>query len=118
MRRAEDTLQASIINYLRLVCPDLIIAAIPNGGKRGPAEAAMLKRTGMLKGLPDIVIVGYLGQSYWIEVKTAKGRLSPAQSAIALQMTTMGVPSAVCRSIDDVRVALAAWKIETREVRK
>jgi len=59
---------------------DLILFAIPNGGKRGIKTASKLKLEGVLSGTPDIQILLPNGKSVFIEMKKQKGgRLSPAQ---------------------------------------
>lgn len=59
---------------------DLILFAIPNGGKRGIKTASKLKLEGVLSGTPDIQILLPNGKSVFIEMKKEKGgKLSPAQ---------------------------------------
>lgn len=61
---------------------DLPACAIPNGGRRGPREAAILKAEGVSAGAPDWVLfvptVRHAGLA--LEFKSATGRLSPAQA--------------------------------------
>jgi len=115
-RHDEDKLQSSIVAFLRAALPDHEIFAIPNGGGRSKVEAAILKATGTMAGIPDLCIVAPLGKSYWLEVKTAKGKPSAAQRKVHARFATRGIPFAVVRSLADVRTALAHWSIETREV--
>ena len=59
------------------------------------------------KGHPDLC--GFLrpsGRMVMLEVKSAKGRLSPEQRAWAAVLTAGGVCYAVVRSLDDVAKAL------------
>lgn len=59
---------------------DLILFAIPNGGKRGFKTASKLKLEGVYPGTPDIQILLPNGKSVFIEMKKEKGGiLSPAQ---------------------------------------
>jgi hypothetical protein len=53
-------------------------------------------------GMPDIVGI-INGITYWIEVKTAKGRVSLSQAAMHLTMHDLGWHVAVCRSIHDAK---------------
>lgn len=114
-QRQEDRLQRQVVEFLRLVAPGYVTFAVANGGGRSKAEAGILKATGVLAGVPDLVLVGPLGQAHFIELKTAKGKPSQAQRDLHARFAVMGVPYAVARSLDDVRVALEAWKISTRE---
>lgn len=117
-KHPEDAIQIAIVDYLRavLVPRDYKVAAIPNGGKRGKAEAGIMKATGTLAGMPDLIIIGPLGHCFFIEVKASKGTESEAQIAMKEWMISIGVPCAVVRGIDDVRAAIAHWNLKTREV--
>jgi hypothetical protein len=115
---AEARIQAAIVAWARTVAPDVLIFAIPNGGLRPKAEAARLKWTGTLAGVPDLVIVAPAGRAHFIECKAPGGSLSADQRAIFERLTALGVSTAICRSIDDARRAFAAWGLETREPSK
>jgi hypothetical protein len=115
---AEARLQASVIEWIRLVAPEVLVFAVPNGGLRGKAEAARLKWTGVVAGVPDLAIVIHGGRVRFIEVKTADGSLSAAQRDIRGCLTALGTSPAIVRSIDDARRAFAAWGIATREARQ
>lgn len=113
---AEARIQASIVEWIRTVAPELRVWHVPNGGLRGKREGARLKWAGVLAGVPDLTILGRDGQAWLIEVKPEKGSLSADQREFADWCIANRVPSAVCRSIDDTRRAFAAWGIATREV--
>jgi hypothetical protein len=113
---AEAQIQGAIVAFVRTVAPDLLCFAVPNGGLRSKAEAARLKWTGVLAGIPDLIVLGRDGQSWLIEVKTLDGGLSADQRGMRDRLIAMRVPYTVARSIDDVRRAFAIWGIETREV--
>ena len=112
----EDQIQAAIVRYVRTVASGCICAAIPNGGLRDKREAARLKWTGTLAGMPDLILLGPDGAVIGLEVKSDTGRLSDAQKAIAEQWRALGYGWAVVRSVDDVRAVLADAGIRTREV--
>jgi hypothetical protein len=86
-----------------------------NEGKRSKAEGARLKALGLTPGIPDLCLIAPVGRVFFIEVKTPRGSLSPEQVAIHSWLTAIGVPCAVCRSINDARLALKEWGIPTRE---
>jgi VRR-NUC domain len=113
-RNDEAAIQASIVAWARLIAPDVLIFAVPNGGYRTPREAALMKWTGVLAGVPDLGIIAD-GRAFFLEVKTAKGRLSDAQQEIIPKLEAIGAPVALVRSIDDARDAFAKWGIQTRE---
>jgi len=114
-RNAEALAQAAIVEWIRLVAPDLLVFHVPNGGLRSKAEAARMKWIGVLAGIHDLVLLGLDGKTWLIEVKAAGGALSPEQRAIRDRCTAMRIPYVIARSIDDVRVAFKLWGIATRE---
>ena len=113
----EAALQTSIIAYLRVLLPDAIVAAVLNGGSRvgGAREGYRLKRAGVLAGFPDLVLFPGDGRAFVFEVKTDKGRVSPEQRQVMDRLHHLGIGGAVVRSVEDVRIALKAWGIRTRE---
>ena len=114
-RYIEDPIQASIVQYLRTVLLNCQVFSIPNGGFRTKREAARLKWTGALAGVPDLAIVAPAGRVHFIECKALKGVLSDEQKAFRDWCISTLTPCAVCRSIDEVKIALRAWGLETRE---
>ena len=80
--------------------PELaLLHHIPNGGKRGKAEAAKLKRMGVKPGVPDLHLPvahgGFIG--LWIEMKRADGgRVSSEQRAWLAALHAAGHCVAVC----------------------
>lgn len=116
-RGLEDKLQEDVVSYLRLVLDPrrYLVAHVPNEGKRSAAQGAHMKKIGLLPGMPDLEIMGPLGTTWRIELKTATGVVSEEQAEIHAWFAGNGVPYAVCRSLNDVRVALMVWGIETRE---
>lgn len=115
MRNAEDQIQAAIVAYLRACVPNCLAFAVPNGGLRSKREAARLKWTGTLAGVTDLVLLTDKG-AFFIEVKTATGRVSREQDDFMADCRSLGFGTAIVRSIDDVRLALKTWNIPTKEV--
>jgi hypothetical protein len=113
---AEARIQAAIFEFVRTIAPDVLIYAVPNGGLRSKSEAARMKWTGVVAGIPDLALVLPDGRAAFVEVKAAHGALSEAQREIRLVMIQRGIPVITARSVDDVRAALKQWHVETREV--
>lgn len=63
---------------------------------------------GSQKGIPDIAGILPGGQALYIEVKTAKGRLSKDQEAFLENARQAGAKAFMARSVDDVVRELAA----------
>ena len=110
----EDRIQISILEYLEAVAPHVLFFAVPNEGRRSWTAAARHKLLGMVAGVPDLVLV-HDGHALFFEVKAPDGRLRPAQKLFLETAAKAGAKTAVVRSIDDVRAALKAWGIPTRE---
>jgi len=60
-----------------------------------------LKKMGMVPGMPDICIL-YRGQVYFVEVKSATGKLSSRQQKVHNWLNELDVPVEIVRSIEDV----------------
>jgi hypothetical protein len=114
---AEARIQAAIVEWVRTVAPGVLIFAVPNGGLRSKAEAARLKWTDVLAGIPDLVVIAPGGKVHFLEIKTPTGRLSDEQREIMGALGRLGAPFMTVRSIDDVRRTFSGWGIETREAR-
>ena len=110
----EDRIQIAILDYLEAVAPDAIVFAVPNEGRRSYTTAARHKLLGMVAGVPDLVLT-HGGKAFFFEVKSPTGRLRPAQKLFLERAQASGARCAVVRSIDDVRAALDAWGVPTRE---
>ena len=100
-QQSEDELQAAVIEALRYAFPKFEIVAVPNGGYRDPREAAKLKRTGVVAGIPDIIVAMHTGRVCWIEMKTSTGRLSEKQREIHERLATLGHAVCVCRDVHE-----------------
>lgn len=115
--RPEDAIQKAIVVFLNAVLPKSYRCfAIPNGARRTASGRPANAVPGLTPGVPDLAIIG--GRLIWfVEVKSARGRVSDAQEAFHAWCAANGTPYCVARSVDDVRVALAHWGIPSRESR-
>lgn len=112
----EDTIHIAIKRWLETVLPTAIVLHVPNDGKRSEAAGARLKRLGMLAGWPDLtVMLPAEERVFLLEVKNQSGVLSSDQRACHAMLRARRIPVAVVRSIDDARIAIRGWGIETRE---
>lgn len=115
---SEETLHRAVADYLRLtLAPETFVTTFPAGGG-GRVRGARLKAMGLKAGMPDLMI-WWPGSDGWarclgIELKSAKGRLSPDQRATHAALREAGCLIEVCRSIDDVQRALRAWSVPTK----
>lgn len=112
--RPEQATHRAVAQYLNAVLPDTVFwTTFPSGGG-GRVRGAQLKAMGLKSGVPDVLLV-WCGRTYFIELKSARGRLSDAQRACHPRIWEAGAPVGVAKTIDDVRGLLASWNIPTRE---
>lgn len=87
MKRAEESLQRQLVAYLRATLPKpWLVFAIPNGGGRSKAEAGILKATGVLAGVPDLLVVGPRSMADHTILVTPFGRVETWPQVIALEL--------------------------------
>lgn len=100
--KPEDAFQKSVFEYLDLALPENAQCfAIPNGGRRGKAEGAIFKATGVRRGVPDLAVI-YNGVFHGIELKAGKGRPSAIQKERHRLLRKAGARIEVCWTLDQV----------------
>jgi hypothetical protein len=80
------------------------------GGKSPAVTCAILKRQGMKRGVPDVMIferwvdgiTGLYGHGLALELKSPRGRLTPEQKEWLAALEKRGWLTAVCRTIQEV----------------
>lgn len=108
----EHKLQVALLDYLRIAGRrDLHWFAVPNGGHRHIAEASRLKAEGVRSGTPDLCFMLEGGKVAWLEMKTARGTLSPAQKAFRDLAQRLGHQWGLARSVDEAIVLLTQWGV-------
>lgn len=104
-RQPESRLQESCVNWFRYQYRGAVLFAIPNGGRRDAREAAHMKRTGVLAGVPDLCLAvsrnHYAGM--FIEMKAGKNTETDRQVDVRKKLTAAGYRCVVCRSFDEFR---------------
>lgn len=81
MKHEESAIQAAIVSALSLAGIYCFMVGNDAAGKTTAARASRLKAMGLRAGVADLVIMGPDGRAHFLEIKTATGRLSPAQVA-------------------------------------
>jgi len=106
-RHSEAIFHRQVAIYLRVAIREpWFFSTFPAGGG-GKARGAQLKRSGLMPGMPDILVVGP-SRLIGLELKTAVGRQSPDQRAVAARFERCGWPYLLARSLDEVEALLAA----------
>ena len=109
MRQDEHRLQVSIMRYWELAYGkyERLLFAIPNGGRRDAVTGAKLKAEGVRTGVADLFLAmpssleDGIAHGTFIEVKTARGRCTPAQRAFGQRVVEQGYLYLIVRSMDD-----------------
>lgn len=121
--QTEEQLHAQVAKYLTIACPrggDVLWYHCPNGAslagnlKQRCAQMAKLKSLGLLAGVCDLVFIwrGADLRVGFIELKRdARQKLSTAQEWFRLWCERLGIPHAVCWSLDTVEGTLRRWAV-------
>jgi hypothetical protein len=108
-RRPEQQIQRAIVqHYRRRAAPGVFMFAVPNGGYRRPVEAAILKGTGTVPGIPDTIWIKD-GRIYALELKTEGGKLSPAQEQVLIKLRDAGAMATHAHGLDQALRVLEGW---------
>lgn len=118
--RAEDALQASVVQFLDRALPYTSwYTATANGAwlggdkRRRMIQASRLKRTGVKPGTPDLIIC-HDGRFLAIELKMPGETLTDKQMVAEDQIAIAGGGFAVARSLEDVEARLRDWLVPLR----
>jgi len=94
-------------------CPHQTGRAVDEATGRGAKRQAILVGMGVHPGFADLAILCD-GRVLFLELKSIKGRLSPAQEAFRNAALAQGFGWALVRSLDDALGALADHGFTTR----
>lgn len=113
----ERRLTILIADYLRaLAKPGVWWSHWPNGEKRSPQTAGLLKRMGVNPGASDFIILSPTGGMLAMEVKREGTYQSPEQKAFQKAWQGAGGVYSIVRCLDDAVADFKAWGV-TREDR-
>lgn len=123
--RSEDTAQSEIFTLLGWLAPSVIAFALPNASRRTAGGKASNAVPGLRKGVWDIGMIlpincRYPGMTAYCEVKVPPNVLSDDQRKFGLILSNLGVPHFIARApdhLDQVRHALAMWRVATKEAK-
>lgn len=101
---SEANQQEIVIKYLRLAYPHALYCASAGGMRTSYLQAIKMKRTGYVKGFPDLFIyepnADYHGLA--IEMKKEKGGIaSPEQKSWQEQLRNRGYASYICKGSEE-----------------
>ena len=107
---SEAQFHGAVADYLRATLrPPVIWTTIGHGGG-GRVRGAQLKRLGLAKGWPDILIIAPGPNVIGLELKAGKNDLTPEQRQMEHAFFECRAWFVTCRSIEDVERALLFLK--------
>ena len=112
---SESHEQASLISWWHLagpkLAPNVVLAAIPNGGARDAITGARLKREGVVRGMPDLALLcARCGRhALFLEMKTSRGRVSESQRNLFPLLEAQGYGVAVCHGWREAAETVEAY---------
>lgn len=95
----EIQIQTRFRSRMKMLAPEVLLVAIPNGGKRTEWEKLQAAREGMRVGFPDIMAMWRGGTAY-LEFKQRSGSPTDAQLANLNWLHDHGFPCGIFRSVD------------------
>lgn len=106
-RISEHDEQVATVEWFRKQYPTLkyCLFAIPNGGLRHIRVAMTLKKEGVLSGVSDLFLMVSRGTLHglFIEMKTAKGKVSDSQQKFLDIARQQGYEAIVCYGFEDAK---------------
>lgn len=109
MQHIEDNEQILLFDWAAAQSgkyPELsLLFHIPNGGKRNAREAERFKRMGVKAGVPDLFLPVPRGKFHglFVELKSAKGKLSDYQRQWLSELAASGYAACVCFGFDEAQ---------------
>ena len=94
----EFTIQKTFVEWARKQEFILLCFAVPNGFQSNRHNAIMMKREGLLAGVPDVFCLLHNGKWAIIEFKTETGVVGPHQKAVIEKLQEGKQNVKVCRS--------------------
>ena len=119
--KSEHELQCYCVDWFRNKYPEIMIFAIPNGGKRPKkinkygkkysSESNKLKKEGVLKGIPDLFVAksSVFSSGLFIEMKYAKNKLTDEQKEVHKYLQKAGYTVNVCYSLEQFIEAVETY---------
>lgn len=112
----EEAIHRAVVDHLRWRAhEDVVWWHTPNGEARHRATAGRLKAMGVLPGVPDLLLLRH-GRLLGLELKSERGRLSPAQRHVQGRLVAAGALVATAHGVDAALATLDHWGILKRGI--
>ncbi len=111
MNHKESKLQQNCVKWFRYQYPDLVLFAIPNGGRRGKIEASIMKGEGVLAGVADLFLMcrNETFNGLFIEMKVGKGKQSDSQIDFENKALKHGYQYSIARDVESFIDAVESY---------
>lgn len=107
-RHIEEAIQIACVEWFRAAHREYLCFAVGNGGSRNKLEAINLKRSGVLAGVSDLIIVANKAVLF-VEMKTKTGRQQPNQKKFQQNVERLGFEYKICRSLQEFKLIVENW---------
>lgn len=101
---SEESIQINTVEYLRWQYPKVKYCASLGGIRTGYKQAVKAKRTGYIKGFPDLQILeargGYFGM--FLEIKTKKGYPTTEQKEWIEALNKRGYYAVIAKGLENI----------------
>jgi hypothetical protein len=104
--RESEIASAVLSHWKALGVPGSLVASIPNMRAMG--------QVGLTKGLPDLLVMAPGLPVGFIELKTDKGHVSPAQAEFKSRCIALGIAHSITRGRDEPIEILELWNVVRR----
>jgi hypothetical protein len=110
-KSTESVEQIKFVQHVRTFHPDVLVFSVPNGGDVSASQRIRLTQEGMLAGVPDVLLFALHLPTLAIEFKRpdGKGKVSPEQIAVGLQLEGVGAVLKIATSADQAKQYMAEW---------
>jgi hypothetical protein len=109
--RPEDLIQRPVFQHAKIrKAPGTFMFHVPNGGKRRPIEAAIMKGLGVTAGVPDIIAIRK-GHTFALELKADGGTPTAKQIETMAEMEAAGATVTLAVGLDAAIAQLESWGI-------
>ena len=111
-RRIEVCVQRTVCQHLRIRgVHGLLFWHTPNGGKRRPIEAAIMKSLGVRAGVADLILL-HAGRIFALELKAESGRPTAEQMQFISDFNAAVAPNGgacIAHGLDRALRVLETW---------
>ena len=108
MKHDETKIQELVVRYLRVAYPTALFCASAGGVRTSMKQALVMKRTGYVRGFPDLVIYEPRNGKHglFLEIKTEKGVASEFQKEWQKKLIERNYTALICKGFEAAKNAI------------